>query len=183
MPFGKGKHNRGSIGCRFKNGTNHNRRPCLRELVQPNEKCNTSDITAAPNTTANVQASTPASSAVPPPMAATHTANTPSPAAATASTLPPAVPRPLPPITPNYASMPTPPRNVLVESNPFSRGPLHTNLSAGIQGILDAVASSGQTHEQRACTLTKALNKKKLAPIVQAAGLVPDKEVQQMKQC
>ena len=52
-----------------------------------------------------------------------------------------------------------------------------------VQGILDAVASSGQTHEQRACALAKALNKKKLAPIVQAAGLVPDKEVQQMKQC
>ena len=79
--------------------------------------------------------------------------------------------------------MPTPPRNVSVESNPFSRRPLHANLSAGVQGILDAVASSGQTHEQRAYALTKALNKKKLAPIVQAAGLVLDKEVQQMKQC
>ena len=77
----------------------------------------------------------------------------------------------------------TPPRNVSVESNPFSRGPLHADLSAGVQGILDAVASSGQTHEQRACALTKALNKKKLAPIVQAAGLAPNKEVQQLKAC
>jgi hypothetical protein len=80
--------------------------------------------------------------------------------------------------------MPTPPRDLSVTTNPFrSRNTLGPSLTAGVNGILEAVASSGHSHEQRLYAFSKALNNKKLTPYLHAAGLVPTKEVEGLKAC
>ena len=90
----------------------------------------------------------------------------------------------LPSTAPTFDSMPTPPRDLEFPAvNPFGRETLGPRLSTGVNAILGAVASSGEFNEKRAFALSKAMKNRKLAPLVQSAGLLPSKEHQQFKMC